>query len=90
MAIAEPCGPAFAAAGIERFEIGTKKGTARFPSLASWMRTEIQGWTLAERLDDEQFETLLAEAQKTLKAFERADGSVAFQSSAHIVTATKP
>ena len=79
----------FAAAGIEGIEIATKKGTARFPSLASWIQTEIKPWILADRIDDEQFEKLLSEARKALKEFERADGSIAFQSSAHIVTATK-
>ncbi len=77
-------------AGISDAQITTLKGTARFPSIASWVYTDIQGWTLAGTLDDEQFNLLSCEAEKTLHPFVTAGGTVAFDAPAHIVTARKP
>ena len=60
--------------------------TARFPSLEAWVRTDVKGWTLADMIDEDQYQTLLVEARTALAAFERSDGSVAFKSPAHVVT----
>ena len=79
----------FAEAGMSDATIATEMGTARFPSIASWVHTDIKGWTLAETLDDAQFALLLSEAERDLQPFVAADGSVAFDSPAHIVAATK-
>jgi SAM-dependent methyltransferase len=79
----------FAEAGVDDAEIATQEGTAKFSSIRSWIHTEVRGWTLADRIDDRQFEQLLEEAEKVLQPFRSADGSVAFAAPAHIVTATK-
>jgi hypothetical protein len=50
----------------------------------------VRGWTLADMIDDTQFTRLLEEAEKALRPFLTADGTVAFDAPAHIVTATKP
>ena len=84
-ALLEPVG----AAGIEDAEVTTVRGTARFPSIQAWMYTDVRGWTLDEMIDDRQFTSLVAEAEQELRSFVRADGSVAFDMPAHIVTATK-
>jgi ubiquinone/menaquinone biosynthesis C-methylase UbiE len=76
-------------AGIGGAQIATVEGVARFPSIASWVRTDIKGWTLADRIDDAQFARLAAEAEKELRHFVTADGSVEFAHPAHIATATK-
>jgi SAM-dependent methyltransferase len=76
-------------AGIGDARITTHDGTARFPSIESWIYTEIKGWTLADMIDDAQYERLLAEAQRVLQPFVGADGAVAFSLPAHIVTTTK-
>jgi ubiquinone/menaquinone biosynthesis C-methylase UbiE len=80
----------FAAAGIPDAQITTQEGTARFPSIQSWVYTDIKGWTLADVLDDAQFDRLLTEAQRALRRFTIAEGTVVFSAPAHIVTATKP
>jgi hypothetical protein len=49
----------------------------------------VRGWTLADALDDAQYAQLLAEAERDLRPFLAADGTVAFAAPAHIVTATK-
>jgi hypothetical protein len=79
----------FQQAGIGNVEILTKQGRARFPSLASWVHTDIKGWTLAEMIDDEQMALLLREARMALKPFVLDDGRVAFATPAHLVTTTK-
>lgn len=75
----------FAEAGMEEAKIKTETGTARFPSIASWVHTDIKGWTLADSINDEQYQLLLDEAQKTLKPFSDDTGKVTFDAPAHIV-----
>lgn len=79
----------FAEAGVYNPAIVTQQGTARFSSIQSWIYTDIKGWTLADTIDDRQFQILLKEANQVLQPFVMADGSVAFDASAHIVTATR-
>ncbi len=79
----------FADAGYENAEIITTPGEAQFPSIESWMFTDIRGWTLSDMINDEQYATLLAEASTTLKQFEQPDGSVRFPAPAHVVTVSK-
>lgn len=79
----------FEHADIADAQLSTVTGTARFPSIEAWVHTDIKGWTLADMIDDKQFERLLGEARRELGRFASDDGSVAFRSPAHIVTATK-
>lgn len=76
-------------AGLAGLEVATRRGTARFASIESWMFTDVRGWTLGDMIDDDQFQLLVAEAEKELRGFVTAGGAVAFDSPAHIVTATK-
>ena len=76
-------------AGIPQPKIDTVVGTARFPSIDGWVRTDVRGWTLADRIDDQQFSLLASRAPAALARFERADGSVEFACPAHIVSAQK-
>jgi hypothetical protein len=80
----------FAAGGIADAKIETREGRARFPSIRSWVHTDVKGWTLADLIDDAQYETLQREAAAELRSFVQANGTVEFCSPAHIVTATKP
>jgi len=79
----------FDAAGVPQSRVDTQIGTARFPSIADWVRTDVKGWTLADAIDDAQYAQLQQAAQRELKRFAAADGSVRFDSPAHIVTAVK-
>jgi SAM-dependent methyltransferase len=78
-------GHLFTKAGMSDAEIVTQQGRARFPSIREWVYTEIKGWTLAEVLDDEQYQLLLQQADKDLRKFVNRDGSVSFSIAAHIV-----
>lgn len=82
-------GRLFERAGLGTPHVDTVSGTARFPSIERWVYTDINGWTLAGKLDDDQYQRLLKEAEGSLGAFVQADGTVAFASPAHVVTAVK-
>lgn len=79
----------FTDAGVADAQITTYKGTARFPSISSWVYTDVKGWTLSDMIDDTQYQLLLQEAEKELRQFVLPDDTVAFRSPAHIVTTTK-
>ncbi len=79
----------FEAAGIPGATVDTQVGEARFPSIADWVHTDVKGWTLADAIDDAQYALLQKEAREELKRFAAADGTVRFDSPAHIVTAVK-
>jgi SAM-dependent methyltransferase len=76
--------------GLPNVTIETYPGTACFPSVQSWVYTDVKGWVLADMLDDAQFELLLREAEQALSPFVTAQGTVSFSAPAHIVTFAKP
>ena len=80
---ARPAAPEFDDATVV-----SRDGQARFASLDDWLYTEIRGWTLADRIDDEQFERLRAAAGHRLAPFVGVDGAVRFAAPALIATAT--
>jgi SAM-dependent methyltransferase len=79
----------FDEAGIPAVDIRSHDGMARFPSIEAWVHTDIKGWTLADRIDETQYKTLLEEAQKALRPYLAADGTVTFRCPALIATAGK-
>ena len=79
----------FKQAEIGDVHIRTLNGTARYPSIDSWVYTDIKGWTLAGALDDDQFEILLEAARIELQPFAQEDESVAFSVPAHVVLVNK-
>jgi ubiquinone/menaquinone biosynthesis C-methylase UbiE len=79
----------FTQASIPGMELRTLDGVARYPSLEAWVRTDVKGWTLADLIDDTQYQTLLEEAERELSAYVQGDDTVMFRSPAHVVTATK-
>ncbi|MFW2383807.1 MAG: class I SAM-dependent methyltransferase, partial [Acidimicrobiales bacterium] len=64
-------------------------GVARFESIDAWVHTEIRGWTLADRIDDDCYQTLRNEARTKMQRFTRPDGSVEFPAPALIATASR-
>lgn len=61
-------------------------GTARFASIADWIRTDVRGWTLADLVDDVGEAALVARAERELASFVSPDGSVAFPAPAIVGT----
>ncbi len=80
----------FSSAGISAARIQTHEGTARFSSIEDWIYADINGWTIDDVVDGEDYEFLLQEARKDLASFVTPEGTVAFSTPAHIVTASKP
>ena len=66
----------------------TKSKKAKFGSLQEWMHTDIRGWTLADHVDDEQYDRLLGRARISLSRFVAGDSTVRFPAPALIATAT--
>lgn len=79
----------FHKAGVEGAEIASVDGSARYPSLEVWLHVDVKGWTLADLIDDDQFEKLRTSAEEELARFVQPDGSVAFRSPARVATLTK-
>lgn len=76
----------FEDAGLTELTITTHMGTTRFPSISSWMYTGVRGWTLADLVDDDQFELLLGDVEQALRPFVNGTGEVAFDAPAHIIS----
>lgn len=70
-------------------EITTRGDVARFPSIEAWVHTDVKGWTLADMIDEDQYQALQQAAPEALARFLQADGSVVFEAPAHILSATK-
>ena len=82
----------FRNAGAASFDIATKRGTARFPSIRMMVEADLRGWlpVMDVVLSEEQIQHILEEAEEDLSPYLNSDGSVVFESSAHIVSWTKP
>lgn len=78
----------FTEAGVASPNVAREEGTARFPSLREWLWIEVKEWLLGDRMDDGEFEELLAEAQELLRPFVTAEGTVISPAPGYIVTAT--
>ena len=76
----------FAEAGLPAAEVTTQAGTARFPSIHSWVDAEVRGWTLGDAIDEAGVEQLLSEAEVELLPFVTTEGTVSFDMPALIVT----
>jgi SAM-dependent methyltransferase len=81
----------FADAGLASAEITTHRGTARFPSIRAMVEADLRGWLplMGVLLDEDQIARVLREAEQELGAYAIAGANVAFDCSAHLVTAKK-
>jgi ubiquinone/menaquinone biosynthesis C-methylase UbiE len=79
----------FRSSGVTDIQIATHEGTARFNSIESWIHTGAKGWTEDDVLSDDQLKLLLTKAEEELTGFRTLHGTVAFPTSAHIITARK-
>lgn len=82
----------FESAGATATAIATHSGKARFPSIRAMLEADLRGWLplMGVMLTEAQNQRILAEAECALRSHVGADGTVAFDVSAHIVTAAKP
>ncbi|WP_372866813.1 hypothetical protein, partial [Pseudomonas sp.] len=66
--------------------------TARFPAIRAMVEADVRGWlpVMGVNLDEPTIAQVLAEAEQALGRYVTADGTVQFDSPAHIVRAIKP
>ena len=69
--------------------ISTIGGTARFPSLESWIHTNVRGWAFSELVSDTQLQQLIRAAAREMSDLETTSGEVAFAVPAHIAVVQK-
>lgn len=81
----------FREAGAASVEMTTHHGTARFPSVRVMVEADLRGWLplVGVILTEEQIGRVLQEAEHALSSYVTAEKRVAFESPAHVVTATK-
>ncbi|WP_424933679.1 methyltransferase domain-containing protein [Amaricoccus macauensis] len=79
----------FEAAALDGVQIETVPGTARFPSIEDWVRTDVKGWTLADLIDEAGYAELQAAAHRELACFAGAAGDVGFAAPAHVAVVMK-
>ena len=81
----------FETAGVQNIEIATHIGRAQFPSIRTMVEADLRGWlpVMGVNLSEEKIETILEEAEQALMQFVTSEGSMAFDSPAHIVTGRK-
>ncbi len=81
----------FAEAGVASAEVATGQGRAQFPSTRVMVEADLRGWlpVMGVVLAEEQIARILEEAERDLSAYVTADGTAAFDTSAHIVTGKK-
>lgn len=82
----------FEDAGLAAIEADTDRAEARFPSVRSLVEADLRGWLplLGVRLDEPTIQRTLDEAETALARFVTATGALAFETAAHVVTATRP
>lgn len=82
----------FESAGVGSVKLETHVGTARFPSVRTMVEADLRGWlpVMGVVLSEEQIQRILEEADHALSRYVTADGTVEFESPAHIVSGAKP
>lgn len=82
----------FSSAGVGAVEISTVNGLAHFPSVRSMVEADLRGWlpVMGVHLDTSTIERVLGEAEDALGRFITTDGTLVFDSPAHIITAKPP
>ncbi|MDQ0617386.1 class I SAM-dependent methyltransferase [Arthrobacter globiformis] len=79
----------FHAAGLDVVSASSHMGTARHASVEAFVRTEVEGSPLIDRITPRQYASIREDAEEVLRPFTSADGSVAAPLQGHIITATK-
>jgi SAM-dependent methyltransferase len=71
--------------------IVTHEGTARYPSVRSWVLTDVKGWfpLVDVVLEKNEYDALLDEAEHALHAFVQPNGAVVFPIGVHIASVIK-
>lgn len=71
--------------------VATHQGLARFPSIQVMVEADLRGWlpVMGVHLDEATIRQVLDAAEDVLRTYVNQDGSVVFETRAHLVTASK-
>lgn len=78
-------------ADVPSVGVATQRGRARFPSVRVMVEADLRGWlpVMGVVLPEETIARILAEADGVLAPYVDSDGTVAFDTSAHIATGAR-
>ncbi|GJM10601.1 MAG: ubiquinone/menaquinone biosynthesis methyltransferase [Lysobacteraceae bacterium] len=78
----------FKQAGFESVQVETTTGIARFPSIRVMVEADLRGWlpVMGVHLEEPLIDQILVESEEILRPYVLSDGTVQFDSPAHIVT----
>lgn len=81
----------FEAAGAENVTVSSQTGTAHFPDIRTLVGADLRGWLpiMGVDLPEDRIERILTEAERVMSRFVTPDGTVVFDSPAHIVSARR-
>ena len=81
----------FEHAGFTSVDVATHHGTARFPGIRTMVEADLRGWlpVMGVLLTEEEIDSILNAAEDALSQYVTPDGTVQFDSPAHIVTGRK-
>jgi SAM-dependent methyltransferase len=82
-------GELYADSGIPGAKVTLHEGSIQFPSVAEFIRIEVNGSPLADMLSDDAMQALAAESEDALVEFVVPSGAIVMPMDAHIVTAGK-
>ncbi|HEU5482785.1 MAG TPA: methyltransferase domain-containing protein [Sphingomicrobium sp.] len=79
----------FRDAGAASVAVGTSRETARFPSIRAMVEADLRSWLplMGVVLAEERIADILEQAEEVLRPYVDTDGTITFQTSAHIVVA---
>ncbi len=80
----------FGSAGLRPTTSRTVQGTYRAPSVDAFVTTEVESTPLLERISEQTYRAIRADAHDVLAAVTAADGSVHAPFEANLVTARRP
>lgn len=78
------------AAGLEVTATGTRTGTARFESIDEFVKIEVEGTPLIDRIDDQVYRRILDDSRNALASFQTVDGKAEIPIVGHVIGAQKP
>lgn len=77
-------------AGLRVVETRTRLGRARFDSVDAFVAAEVKGTPLSERVSDEVYQRIRAEAREVLRPFTTPAGTVEVPLAGHLVVGRAP
>jgi len=77
------------ASGLSDVQTVTRMGTLKTPSIEAFVRTEVEGSPLVERLEDDVYTEIRHEAETVLAPFTTADGRADVPIEGHVIAGTR-